>query len=134
MSGLLTSRREVLAGAGLALLGGALPGAAATNAAGTAAAGERPLIVLQDPRLPLPAQVQRQLDAGGARRIDLEADPVRMWRGAQASLLAAASTRLLGVTTWPNFLLVRGLAEESGRRVRQQRFDVASGTITWLIA
>jgi hypothetical protein len=134
MSSARTSRRNMLASAGLALVSGALPRTSARVAAGTAPAGGSALIVLQDPQLPLPQDVQRQLDAGGARVIDLEADPVRMWRGGQAHLLAAASTRLLGVTTWPKFLLVRGLAEESGRRVRQQRLDAASGAIIWLIA
>jgi hypothetical protein len=134
MSGVLTNRRDLLAGAGLALVGGALPRTSARVASGAAPASASALIVLQDPQLPLPQDVQRQLDAGGARVIDLEADPVRMWRGGQAQLLAAASTRLLGVTTWPKFLLVRGLAEESGRRVRQQRLDAASGAIIWLIA
>lgn len=134
MSGLRTSRRDVLAGAGLALAGGALPAAASAGGASPSSTATSALIVLQDPRLPLPQDVQQQLDAGGARVIALEADPVRMWRGAQAGLLSAPSTRLLGVTTWPKFLLVRGLAEESGRRVRQQRFDAASGAIVWLIA
>lgn len=134
MSGARTSRRDVLAGAGLALLGGALPGGSSHGDAGATPGSVGALIVLQDPQLPLPAEVRRQLDKGGARLMDLEADPVRMWRVAEAQLLGAASTRLLGVTTWPKFLLVRGLAEESGRRVRQQRFDANSGAITWLIA
>lgn len=134
MSGARANRREVLAGAGLALLGSTLPGAASNGTTGKAPQNERALIVLQDPQLPLPAQLRRQLAAGGARLMDLEADPVRMWRGGEASLLGAASTRLLGATSWPKFLLVRGLAEESGRRVRQQRFDAASGAIIWLIA
>jgi hypothetical protein len=134
VSGARTTRREVLAGAGFAFVSGALPGPASTAKAGAAPEATRALVVLQDPQLPLPADVQLQLASSGARVIDLEGDPVRMWRGEQAGLLAAVSTRLLGVTTWPRFLLVRGLAEESGRRVRQQRFDAASGAIIWLIA
>ena len=82
------------------------------------AAGTK-LLVLQDAHLPLPADVQRHLGEQGARVMALEADPVRMWRGQHASLLCAPTTRLLGVTTWPKFLMVRGLAEESGRRLRE---------------
>jgi hypothetical protein len=78
--------------------------------------------------------VRRQLGANGARVIALAADPVRMWRGEQAGLLGSRATRLLGVTTWPTFLMVRGLAEESGRRVREQRLDTVSGAMVWLIA
>jgi hypothetical protein len=125
------TRREVLAGAGLALLGGTLP---AGGAAIHQAAGQGDLVVLQDPRLPLPQEVRRQLGANGARVIALAADPVRMWRGEQAGLLGSRATRLLGVTTWPTFLMVRGLAEESGRRVREQRLDTVSGAMVWLIA
>jgi hypothetical protein len=57
-----------------------------------------------------------------------------MWRGPHAALLANPRTPLAGTTTWPQFLIVRGLAEESGRRVRQQHFDAASGRISWLIS
>jgi nucleotide-binding universal stress UspA family protein len=126
-----TTRREVLAGAGMALLGSPL--LAGTGAAHHAA-GQGDLIVLQDPRLPLPEEVRRQLGANGASVIALASDPVRMWRGEQAALLGSRTTRLLGVTTWPTFLMVRGLSEESGRRVREQRLDTASGAMVWLIA
>jgi len=76
----------------------------------------------------------RRFAGDNALVIQLEADPVRQWRAEQARLLAARSTRLLGVSSWPQFLLVRGLAEESGRRVRYQRTDATNGSITWLIA
>ncbi len=134
MSAPRTTRRAVLTGGGLALAGVALP---------SLGSGDRPelplddagaLVVLQDPHLPLPIDVQRQLGRHGTRIVSLEADPVRMWRGAAAPLLAAPATRLLGVTSWPNFLLVRGLAEESGRRVRYQRLDSGGGAMVWLIA
>jgi hypothetical protein len=130
---LRASRREVLASAGFALAGNALlPGTSAANSM-RPTLDDAALLVLQDPHLPVPADVQRQLDGQGARVVALETDPVRMWRGPQAQLLAARHTRLLGVTSWPNFLMVRGLAEESGRRVRYQRLDAASGAMIWLI-
>jgi hypothetical protein len=126
-----TTRRAVLAGAGMALMGSTLP-AGAGGTRHTAWHGD--LVVLQDPRLPLPDEVRRQLGANGASVIALGPDPVRMWRGERATLLCSRTTRLLGVTTWPSFLMVRGLAEESGRRVREQRLDAASGAMVWLIA
>jgi hypothetical protein len=134
VSGLRANRRQVLAGAGAALAGGAFnPGgneADRDNGADLAAA----TVILQDPRHALPEMVRRRLADNGARLLQLESDPVRQWRGGAAALLTGRATRLLGVTRWPEFLLVRGLAEESGRRVRYQRFDPATGTIVWLMA
>jgi len=130
----LVSRRELLAGAGMALTGALWP-VRSTAAAGAAwAQTGADTAVLQAHGHRLPAEVHRQLAACGARFIALEEDPVRQWRGAAAALLAARSTRLVGATRWPEFLLVRGLAEESGRRVRYQQRDCASGAILWLIA
>jgi hypothetical protein len=131
MKTLHANRREVLAGAGLVLAASVLP--AYATAEGTAAASPA-TVVLLDPRHARPSGGVARLAGADARVVHLEADPVRMWRGDLAPLLAAKSTRLLGMTTWPQFLIVRGLAEESGRRVRVQRVEAASGEISWLIA
>ena len=129
------NRRQLLAGAGAALAGGAfIPGSTATGSDDSSADMPGTTVILQDRRYALPDVVQRRLADNGAHLIALEADPVRQWRGDAAALLAMRATRLLGVTRWPEFLLVRGLAEESGRRVRYQRFDAATGAITWLMA
>jgi hypothetical protein len=137
---LQTSRRAVLAGTGLTLAGTALSSSAADAGigAGTAAtAAQAPsqvTVILQDRRFELPEEVSTRLAGNGARVVPLEEDPVRMWRGELAPLLAAPGTRLLGATRWPEFLMVSGLAAESGRRVLYQRLDAASGAIVWLIA
>lgn len=133
MKGLRTNRRKLLAGAGLGFAGSALS-TMATGPVSTVAGEAVPTVILQDRRLELPDDVRRRLAGNGARIVVLAEDPVRMWRGELAPLLTARETRLLGVTSWPQFLMVRGLAEESGRRVRYQRFDAASGAIVWLIA
>lgn len=131
------SRRGVIAGAGMAVAGGAFAARSARASTGMAAraldAGAT-TVILQDPRHVLPEATRRQLATNDAQLIALAADPVRQWRGESATLLAARSTRLLGITRWPEFLMVRGLAEESGRRVRYQRLDAATGVIVWLIA
>jgi hypothetical protein len=136
---LQTSRRAVLAGTGLTLAGTAL--SAAGNEPAIVADGEtagqtasQVTVILQDRRFELPDDVRARLTGNGARVVPLEEDPVRMWRGELATLLAARETRLLGATRWPEFLMVSGLAAESGRRVRYQRLDAASGAIVWLIA
>jgi hypothetical protein len=129
-----TTRREVLAGAALLLASGALPVRGGIARSGAApAGGHDATVLLQDRRYALPDGVQRRLTRSGARLVALEADPVRQWRGADARLLAARGTRLVGITRWPEFLIVRGLAEESGRRVRHQQFDAVSGALVWLI-
>jgi hypothetical protein len=136
---LQTSRRAVLAGTGLTLAGTALSAAGGEGgiAAGdmaAATAGAQVTVILQDRRFELPGEVRARLAGNGARVVPLEEDPVRMWRGELAALLSARETRLLGATRWPEFLMVSGLAAESGRRVRYQRLDAASGAIVWLIA
>ena len=57
-----------------------------------------------------------------------------MWRGDLGPILDRRETRMLGVTRWTEFLLIQGLAAESRRRVRYQRFDAATDTMVWLIA
>jgi hypothetical protein len=136
------SRREVLLGGAMALVTGTLPVARANPQAPTRAqtaddamparrSGED-WVVLHDPRVPATAAMQG-LQASPAMRLALDADPVRMWRGPHAAVLGNPCTMLAGTTTWPQFLIVRGLAEESGRRVRQQHFDAATGMVRWLI-
>ena len=132
------SRRQFLQGS-VALTGaGALLGAdaALASASPTAAllAASKASVVLHDPRLVIDIQVAARLEAAGARFIALDNDPVRQWRGAQRELLAHRDTRLFGVTRWPDFLIVRGLAAETRRLVRHERLDPASGVMTWLIA
>jgi len=135
---LAASRRQFLQG-GVALTGaGALGAADAAQAPVSASAAllaaSKASVVLHDPRLAIDAQVASRLQASGARFVALTNDPVRQWRGAQRELLAHPDTRLFGVTRWPDFLIVRGLAAETRRLVRHERLDPASGVMTWLIA
>ena len=127
------NRRRVVAGGVWA--------AAAATASGTALAGSANLpelaggvtVILQAERFELAAAVQQRLLSNGAQIITLTDDPVRMWRSEGGQLLARRDTRLLGVTRWPDFLLVSGLAAESRRHVRYQRLDEVTGALTWLI-
>ena len=131
--GLRTSRRQLLAGGGWAVAtaatvsGTAVAGASLPDLAGSAS------VILHDHRFALPADMQQRLSANGARIVALGDDPVRMWRTEIGTLLGQRDTRLLGVTRWPEFLLVRGLAAESRRHVRYQRVDPETGATIWLI-
>ena len=136
----LGSRRSFLKGSAALTGAGALAGAAAAapiNAAATSnalQAASKATVVLHDPRLAIDPQMVARLSASDAQFIALHADPVRQWRGTQAKLLADRNTRLFGVTRWPDFLIVRGLAAESRRRVRHESLDPATGVMTWLIS
>lgn len=135
------NRRELLAlsgGAVMAAAGAATTGSTSPALAAAAddlpALGDGTMVVLQDRRLQLPDELRARLDASGSRLLTLDPDPVRMWRGEHAALLQGADTRLLGVTPWIEFVMIRGLAAESRRRVRYQRFDADSNAVVWLIA
>jgi hypothetical protein len=130
------SRRSVLAGSGGALLAAAGANAGVIDAAVVErdAIEYRATLVLQDRRLLLPQDAIGRLAGSGVRVLMLEADPVRMWRGEHAALLGDAGTRLLGVTPWIEFVMIQGLAAESRRRVRHQRFDAGRDAMVWLIA
>jgi hypothetical protein len=132
------NRRELLAlSGGAMMLAAAAPtpaDAAASTGAGALPESDGTTVVLQDRRLQLPDEVRGRLAANGSRLLTLDPDPVRMWRGEHAALLQDASTRLLGVTPWIEFVMVRGLAAETRRRVRYQRFDADSNAMVWLIA
>ena len=133
------NRRALLQGSGAAALSAAGAAAAASPVFDPALVERVALesgatVALQDRRFVLPDSTRARLAANGVRLLDLEGDLVRMWRGEHAELLSARATRLLGVTPWIEFLVVRGLAAESRRRVRYERYDVATDCIVWLIA
>jgi hypothetical protein len=124
-----------MAGAGAVLAGTVLHARRGSEEKGARSGGATDAtVILQGERHAFPRDLAQRLAGGDARVIQLEADPVRQWRGPRSKLLAARGTRLFGITSWPQFLIVRGLAEESGRRVRYQRLDASNGTIRWVIA
>ncbi len=129
---LQANRRQLLAGGVTAIAAALAAGSAMAGDAGAPAINAS--LVLHDQRFPLTVDMQRHLQANGARILPLADDPVRMWRDGLAALLQPRDTRLLGVTRWPEFLLIRGLAAESRRHVRYQRQDAVTGAIVWLIA
>jgi hypothetical protein len=130
----LVNRRQVMVGTVTATTSVVAHAKALSSDAARLSAASRATVVLHDPRLPIDALVAQRLAANGAQVIALDDDPVRMWRGQIGALLAQPGTKLLGVTRWADFLLVRGLAAETRRHVRYERLDRESGALTWLIA
>ncbi len=98
------------------------------------AAAPKASVVLHDPRIPVPHEVLRRLDANGARTIALEGDPVWFWRSAAGAPLRDPATTLMGVTGWAELLVFRGLAAETRRHLRYEKLDTATGTFIWMIA
>jgi hypothetical protein len=131
-----TTRREVLVGAAGAVGVAASASAAASTALTQAvlSAGDGAVVVLFDPAIGIDAALRQSFEARGARFVALDDDPVRMWRGELAPLLADRSTRLFGVSGWPDLLMVRGLAAETRRHVRYEKLDATGEAFTWLIA
>ena len=129
-----SSRRQFLAGSAVTVgaLGAQRVSAGSARVA-TLAAASGATVVLHDVKLAMDPGVAARLAANGARVIALTDDPVRMWRGELGAVLRDPSTRLLGVTHWADFLIVRGLAAESRRHVRFEKLEPAAGTFTWLI-
>lgn len=135
-AGAQCSRRTMLAGSVGLVLASVADAAGSIDAATVErdVAAHQPMVVLQDRRMLLPDDARLRLEAQGMHVLTLEADPVRMWRGTHAALLDSPRTRLLGVTPWIEFVMVRGLAAESRRRVRHQRFDARRDAMVWVIA
>jgi hypothetical protein len=130
----LLSRRHLLAGSAAVAGAGVLAPLLPAEAAQLAAQGGDINVLLHDRGwVPDAAQTGRLL-ARDARIVVLGDDPVRQWRNESATWLAQPNARLLGITNWPDFLVLRGLAAESRRHVRFASAISDARVLTWLIA
>lgn len=126
------SRREVLIGGATVAGAGVLAPITARAASG---ADERGVsVLLHDRRIALDAALSQRMQQKGARIVTLGDDPVRQWRDESAAWLARHDARLMGITRWHDFLMLRGLAAESRRHVRFSSTVADDGVLTWLIA
>lgn len=108
MSAELDRRSAIAVGAAALLV--AAPACAARPGAG---------ILLFDPAS---AEARRRAAAArGQRLIALIGDPIRLWRG--LSFAGPVS----GLTSWSDYLILRGLAEEAGLRLRREDHHRAAG-------
>ncbi|MFM1887489.1 MAG: hypothetical protein RL026_2646 [Pseudomonadota bacterium] len=133
---LATSRRGFLKGAGgLGGLAAALPAIASPLGPAARDWSATATVVLHDPRIALDPEVTARFAARGVRVIPLVGDPVRLWRSAElGALLADPSTRLLGLTRWSDYVILRGLAAGSRRYPQHEVLDAEQGHFTWAIA
>jgi hypothetical protein len=114
------------------IAGGAV-GVVAALAGVEAKAGSQISVLLHDPRIPMPDDVQQRFDAIGTQVVALEGDPVWFWRSKAGEPLRNPATQLMGVTGWAELLVFRGLAAETRRHLRYEKL-AASGTFIWMIA
>jgi hypothetical protein len=130
----MSDRRQFITG-GAAGVAAAVAGAEtqAVSQLNLLATARRASVVLHDPRIPMPAEVQQRLGANGASVVTLDGDPVWFWRSAAGAALRDPSAQLLGVTGWADLLVFRGLAAETRRHLRYEKLS-GSGTFVWLIA
>lgn len=124
------ARRRFLAGSAAAA--GALGAPLAKASAIDMPAGVS--VLLHDRRINLDETLVQRLAREGTRVIPLDDDPVQMWRGELGALLRDPGTKLFGVSRWADLIIVRGLAAETRRHLRQEKLDEEAGTFTWLIA
>jgi len=112
--------------AGVAFAAGTL-----TGAASAATRQSQATVLLFDPAV----QEARALAgaANGPRLVAVAGDPMRLWR----QKLAGNTGPIRGITRWSDYLVLRGLAEEQGLRVRrEEQVETAGGPmiLDWSMA
>jgi hypothetical protein len=93
-------------------------GGAATAILGTgyaAKASAAPALVVYDSRIPRSVAFARSI---AAERLDLASQDAKHWRALRQDLPPG---RVVGLTRWSDYVLVRGFAEEQRKRLKSER-------------
>jgi hypothetical protein len=98
----------------LVLKGALFAAASACAATGRAAGMPSEPTVVYDSRLPQSRELLRQ---NSRRAIDVADEHANFWRTLRGT---AARGRVVGLTSWSDLVLVRGLLEEKGLRLRAE--------------
>jgi hypothetical protein len=123
MSGPDIDRRAALGLGGAALLAPAVASAGITRSASG--------ILLFDPGSPKARALAQEVR--GQRLVALTGDPVRLWR----DKLGDTTGPIGGITTWSDYVILRGLAAEQGLRVRSEEHIAVLGNpmlVRWMAA
>jgi hypothetical protein len=116
------SRRSVLTGAGtLAAIAGLVPGTISEAAA----------LAVHDGRLAAARAFAAVAHDRGIRTIDLAAHGGAIWQVGRRDL--AVPGAVIGMTGWSDWIILRALMEEQGKRVTRER-QHAPGIIGWTMA
>lgn len=141
----MNRRQLLLRGALLAALAPVVraAGAGGSGEAGALAGGPAaaPLLVVHDPAYRRSREFALALHDRGARVIALEPDAMAAWHhGLRAASVASPSTRIMGLTTRTDFMVLRDLARSAGLSVIATRDADAGGVrrratlIAWVLA
>ncbi|MBU6206634.1 MAG: hypothetical protein KGQ42_02985 [Alphaproteobacteria bacterium] len=87
--------------------------AAAIAPIGVGAHGRSAALIVYDSRIPL----SRLLASGSGDAIDIAPQHGRLWRDLRSS---SPQGRVVGVTRWSDYVVVRGCLEARGKRVRAE--------------
>jgi TAT (twin-arginine translocation) pathway signal sequence len=112
------SRRTILKGA--AAIG-------AATAVPAMAANTKPNCTVIDSRIP--ASLRFAKNAAGPV-IDIAHEDATFWR----NLRAAPAGAVTGITRWSDFVMIRGVLEEQGKRLRDETHDPSSELFRWTMS
>jgi hypothetical protein len=99
--------------------------AVAALASVRAAAGEAPALTVFDSRI---AQSRAFANAQTGLRIDVAHEDANFWRALRAG---APAGRIIGLTAWSDLVVVRGLLEEKGKRLKSEQQLGKSHLLRW---
>ncbi len=99
--------------------------AVAAMASVRAVGGEAPALVVFDSRL---AQSRAFAGAHNGPRIDVAHEDANFWRALRAD---APVGRVIGLTAWSDLVVVRGLLEEKGKRLKAEHRLGESHILRW---
>jgi hypothetical protein len=114
------SKRQFIAGAGVSAAAAAI---AAGQPWATVAARKdsvRPALAIYDSRLPESVHFSAQAKADGLRLFDIAQEDETLWVRGRAGFGLAKGEAAAGMTRWSDWLVIRDLLSERGRRVRQE--------------
>ncbi len=121
---LTLKRRDVLAGGAATLL-------SARAAAKASAVSAAPFLTIYSPTIPQARTLAQKAARSSKAAIPLTGDLVTLWKTALSKHRGA----LHGFTSWSDFVLLRGLAEEQGLRVRTEtRLETGKTLFRWVMA
>ena len=141
----MNRRQLLLRGALLAALAPVVRAAGMSTVVGAAAqsldASPAPLLAVLDPAYRRSREFAAALHDRGARQLALEPDALAAWHGTlRAACAAAPATRIVGLTTHTDFMVLRDLARAAGYAPLATRDADAGGArgratlIAWVLA
>ena len=80
----------------------------------------RPALAIFDSRLPESVHFSAQAKVGGLRLFDIAQEDETLWARGRAGFGLSQGEAVAGLTRWSDWLVIRDLLSERGRRVRHE--------------